>query len=86
MRSASECREHAKDCRALALHFDGERQQQTLAMAETWENLARQVDAANNLYISAMLQANYEQFAREPVPEIFVGLLKQLEAKDSRRR
>ena len=86
MRSASEYRQQAKDCRALAKGFDGERRQQTLEMAETWEGLARQVDSANNRHLAGMIKATYDNVANEPVPETIEGLLKQLEAADSRDR
>ena len=86
MRSASEYRQRAKDCRALAKSFDGERRQESLEMAETWEDLARQVESANNRHLAGMIKATYDKVANEPVPEVFKGLLKQLEAADSRGR
>ena len=86
MRSASEYRQQAKDCRALAKALDGERRQQTLDMAETWEDLARQVDSANNRHLAGMLKATYDNVAKEPVPDRFRELLGQLAAADSRSR
>jgi hypothetical protein len=42
MDKASEYREHAKQCRALAEQMKhGEHRAQLLAMAETWERLAQ---------------------------------------------
>jgi hypothetical protein len=78
MRSAAECRHRAKECRALAKGFDGERRHQTLVMAETWEDLARQVDCANNRHLAGMLKATYDNVAREPVPDRFRELLGRL--------
>jgi hypothetical protein len=86
MLSASECRVHAKDCRALAKSLDGERRQQALEMAETWEELARQLDAANNRHLAGMLKATYDKVAREPVPDRFRELLGRLDDAESRRR
>lgn len=40
MKKASEYRQHARDCRALAVGMAGERRQQLIEMAETWEKLA----------------------------------------------
>ena len=71
MRSASQCRAQALDCRALARDFEGERRQRLLEMAETWEDLARQVDSANNRHLAGMLKASYDNVAREPVPDRF---------------
>lgn len=78
MRSASECRQYAEDCRALAKGLDGERRQHALEMAETWEDLARQVNSANNRHLAGMLKATYEKVANEPVPDRFHELLEQL--------
>ena len=86
MRSSFEYRQRAKDCRDLAKGCDGDRRQQTLEMAETWEDLARQVDSANNRHLAGMIKATYDNVADEPVPEKFKGLLKQLEAADSQGR
>jgi hypothetical protein len=86
MRSAAECREQAKECRALAKGLDGERRQQTLEMAETWEDLARQVDSASNRHLAGMLKATYDNVANEPVPDHFRELLGRLDAAGSRGR
>jgi hypothetical protein len=41
MKKASEYRQHAEECRALARGLrEGEQRDQLLKMAETWENLA----------------------------------------------
>lgn len=86
MRSASECREQSKECRALARGFDGERRQQTLRMAETWEDLAREVDRANSRLLWGMVKTNYDRVAQEPVPDIFRGLLERLQDAESGRQ
>ena len=86
MRTASECRAQAKECRALAKGFAGDRRQQTLDMAETWEDLARQVDAANNRHLAGMIKATYDEVAHEPVPERFRKLLGRLNAAEPRGR
>lgn len=42
MKKASEYRQHAEECRALAAHMDSHTQrEQLLAMADHWEKLAR---------------------------------------------
>ena len=84
MKSASECRAQAQEWRALARNFYGNRRHHALDMAEHWEDLARQMDSANNRHLAGMLKAVYDNVASEPVPDIFEGLLKQLEAADSR--
>ena len=86
MRTASECRAQAKKCRALANGFAGDRRQQTLDMAETWEDLARQVDAANNRHLAGMIKATYDKVANEPMPERFRELLGRLDAAEPRGR
>jgi len=86
MRSASACRAQAKECRALAKSFTGERRQQTLEMAKTWEELARQLDSANNRHLVGMIQATYDKVAREPVPDRFRELLMRLDAAEPRGR
>jgi len=40
MKKASEYRQHAEECRALANGMAGEQREQLLAMADTWEKLA----------------------------------------------
>jgi hypothetical protein len=40
MKKASEYREHAEECRALAKHMQGEQRDQLLEMARTWDQLA----------------------------------------------
>ena len=40
MKKASEYREHAQECRALAQGMQGEQRTQLLNMAETWDRLA----------------------------------------------
>ncbi len=85
MKSAAECREHAKECRALAIVFAGERRQQTLDMAKTWENLAREVDTSNSRHFSGAVRATYDRYARESVPQKFQDLMGRLEAADRRR-
>lgn len=86
MKSASEYRQHAMDCRALAKGFTGERRQQTIELAETWEDLARQVDSAQNRHLAGMIKAVYDNVANEPVPARLRELLWRLDAADSRRR
>jgi hypothetical protein len=86
MRSAAECRHRAKECRALAKGFDGERRQHALEMAETWDDLARQVDSANNRHLAGMLKATYDNIANEPVPDRFRNLLRRLDEAASRGR
>jgi hypothetical protein len=44
MKSASECRKHAKECRSLAKAFDDARREQALELARMWELLARDRD------------------------------------------
>jgi hypothetical protein len=85
MRSAAECLEHAKECRALAMSFAGERRQQTLDMAMTWERLARDVDISTSRHMSGEIRATYDRFAHEPVPQVFRDLLSRLEAAEWRR-
>jgi hypothetical protein len=86
MRSASLCRAQAKECRALAKDFDRDRRQQILGMAETWDDLARQVDADNNRHLTGMIRATYDKVASEPVPDRLRELLGRLDAKDWRER
>ena len=85
MRSAAACREHAKECRALAISFDGERRQQTLEMAKTWENLAREVDSTTCRHMFSAVRATYDGLAREQVPQRFLELLRHLKAAESDR-
>jgi hypothetical protein len=41
MKKASEYRQHAQECRALAAHMDlGQQRDQLLAMAAQWERMA----------------------------------------------
>ncbi len=40
MTKASEYRQHAKECRALAQGMQGEKRDQLIEMAATWERLA----------------------------------------------
>ena len=40
MKKASEYRQHAEECRALAKQMQGEQRDQLLEMARTWDNLA----------------------------------------------
>ena len=42
MRKASEYREHAEECRALASQMKGEQREQLLEMARTWDKLAEE--------------------------------------------
>ena len=86
MKSATECREQAEDWRALANRYYGDRRHHALDMAEHWEDLARQVDSANNRHLAGMLKAVYDDVADEPVPDRFHELLGQLDAADSRSR
>ena len=86
MRSATECREQAQDWRDLADNCYGARRHHALDMAEHWEDLARQVDSANNRHLAGMIKAIYDNVANEQVPETIEGLLKKLEAADSRDR
>lgn len=44
MKSASECRKHAKECRSLAKALGDERREQALELARMWEILARDRD------------------------------------------
>jgi hypothetical protein len=84
MRSAAKCREHANECRDLAKSLAGDRRQQTLDMAETWENLAREVDTSNSRHLSGAIRATYDSFAHEPVPRIFQDVLWRLDAAEAR--
>lgn len=86
MRSAFECRKQAKECRALATDFEGERRQQLIEMAETWDDLARQMDSANNRHLAGMIKATFDKVAGEPVPDRLRKLLRRLDDKDSRGR
>jgi hypothetical protein len=86
MRTASECRAQAKECRALAISFTGDRRQQTLDMAEAWEDLARQVDSANTRHLAGMIKATYDKVANEPVPDRFRELLVRLGNAECRER
>jgi hypothetical protein len=84
MRSATECREQAQDWRALAIRCHGDRRHHALDLAEHWEDLARHVDSANNRHLAGMVKANYDQFAKEPVPDHFRELLGRLDVAESR--
>ena len=43
MKKASEYRQHAQECRALAKHMPpGEQREQLIRMAETWDQLAQE--------------------------------------------
>lgn len=86
MKSAIECRERAQSCRALAKDTSGDRRQQTLRMAETWESLARDREDACRRVVKGMLRAAYNQVPHEPVPDRFKDLLQQLEAAQPRKR
>lgn len=44
MRSPTECRAYAEECRALADAMNEEHRQQTLDMAELWESMAREAE------------------------------------------
>jgi hypothetical protein len=82
MKSAAEYRQYAKECRALAKGFTGERRQQSLELAETWEDLARRVDSGNNRHLAGMLKAVYDEIANEPVPARIRELLWRLDTAD----
>lgn len=41
MKKASEYRQHAEECRALAQGMQGEQRDQLIEMAATWEKLAK---------------------------------------------
>ena len=45
MDEASEYREHAAECRAIADSLDGPQREQLLRMAQTWERLAQEHSA-----------------------------------------
>ena len=45
MEEASEYREHAAECRAIADSLDGPQRQQLLTMAQTWDRLAQERSA-----------------------------------------
>jgi hypothetical protein len=55
-------------------------------MAENWEDLARQVDTANNRHLAGMLKSTYDNVANEPVPDHFRELLGRLDTAGSRGR
>jgi hypothetical protein len=42
VKKASEYRQHAEECRALARQVQGEQREQLLEMARTWEKLAEE--------------------------------------------
>jgi hypothetical protein len=66
MKKASEYRQHAAECRALAARMEGgEAREQLLRMAATWEELAR--DRSALLHRHAELGADGE--AQEEAPE-----------------
>jgi len=44
------------------------------------------MDSANNRHLAGMIKATYDNVANEPVPKTIRGLLKQMEAADSRDR
>ena len=44
------------------------------------------MDGETRKHIGRMLKATYDEVAREPVPDKFLDLLKQLEASDTRKR
>jgi hypothetical protein len=78
MRSADECREHAKEWHSLAMGFAGDRRQQGLDLAEYWENLAREADSR---HLSGALKATYDPIAHEPLPQVFRDLLRRLNSR-----
>jgi hypothetical protein len=45
MKEASEYREHAAECRAIADTLDGPQREQLLRMAQTWDRLAQEHSA-----------------------------------------
>lgn len=45
MKTASEYRQNAEDCRKMASAFTGEQREQLLRMAVTWERLAEEREA-----------------------------------------
>ena len=45
MKEASEYREHAAECRALAETMEGPHREQLLRMAQTWDKLAHEHSA-----------------------------------------
>lgn len=83
MRSAAECREHAKEWHTLAMGFGGDRKQQGMDVAEHWEHF--EVDKANSRNLSGAVRAAYDELPHAPMPQVFVDLLGRLEAEDSRR-
>ncbi|HUF44530.1 MAG TPA: NepR family anti-sigma factor [Aestuariivirgaceae bacterium] len=44
------------------------------------------MDSQTRKHIGRMLKATYDEVAREPVPDKFLDLLKQLEAAEPRKR
>jgi hypothetical protein len=44
------------------------------------------MDGETRKHIGRMVKATYDEVAREPVPDKFLDLLKQLEASDTRKR
>jgi hypothetical protein len=93
MTSQFERREYAEKCRALASGPSEEGRREVLRMADIWESVARErrrrqpdlVFDPKNLWATG-LRAQFDEVFKEPMPDRFRDLLKQLEDMDSRGR
>jgi hypothetical protein len=70
MKKASEYRQHAEECRALAAKMElGDQRDQLLRMARHWEDLARDRTALITLHPELALDGEHaEEF--KPPPEV----------------
>ncbi|MCB8820221.1 hypothetical protein [Microvirga rosea] len=67
MKKASEYRQHAAECRKLAETMPtGDQREQLLAMAETWDKLAREREALNRVQAMPDLARKKIEGSNEP--------------------
>ena len=66
MKKASEYREHAEECRALAKHMHGDQRDQLLEMARTWDQLAAERSELIRRHPELGLQGEHPEEARLP--------------------
>jgi hypothetical protein len=70
MKKASEYRQHADECRALAQSMDhGEQRNQLLEMAATWEKLAADRSDLVRRHPDLALEGEHEEETVRPAPE-----------------
>jgi hypothetical protein len=89
MKSASECRRNAAECRALAKQMGDDHRRQTLEMANIWETLAVDIERAercNLVRARRILKHAFGDVASQPVPDRLLELMKRLKAAERRMR